>query len=311
MSFTDGGESRASVVRRHGGGDPHVGPSAGGRMGAPKRSHMIKRIRRNRMCNLDARPTRVWKTALGRLLVALTVLAAGAGAGWYGWQRVGPDLVAWADRCFMIRTVDLTETRRVSREQVLALLDLPTDRGLLRTDPTVLQRTLETHPWIRRASVRRMFPETLAVDVQEREPVAILRTGGRDFLVDYEGGLLAERPAQDDETLPVLNGVGSVGAVFPESWPAERLQTGRALAGLLAQAAGRPPVVVDLGTPGDFVAYDAGFRLRFGDGQFGDKVDRDRQGVGRGFDRWGGRERAASARPVAADVRLPGKGNLP
>src|SRR2546422_2605842 len=110
------------------------------------------------------------------MLVALTVLTAGAGAGWYGWQRVGPDLVAWADRCFMIRTVDLTETRRVSREQELALLDLPTDRGMLRTDPTVLQRRWETHPWIRRASVRRMFPQTLAADVQEPHPAAIPRT---------------------------------------------------------------------------------------------------------------------------------------
>src|SRR5256712_4421072 len=213
------------------------------------------------------------------MLVALTVLTAGAGAGWYGWQRVGPDLVAWADRCFMMRTVDLTETRRVSREQVLELLDLPTDRGLLRADPTVLQRTLETHPWIRRASVRRMFPKTLAVDVQEREPVAILRTGGRDFLVDYEGVLLAERPAQDDETLPVLKGVDYVEAVFREPWMAERLQAGIALAGLLGQAVGPPPAAVDLRPPGAFVADSARFPLRVGAGQFGDKGDPDRQGA--------------------------------
>ncbi len=275
-------------------------------MGALQGSRVIKRIHPNRRRNLNARSPYGGKTALARMLVALTVLTAGAGAGWYGWQRVGPDLMAWADGCFMIRTVDLTETRRVSRDQVLALLDLPTDRGLLRTDPAVLQRALETHPWIRRASVRRMFPETLAVDVQEREPVAILRTGGRDFLVDYEGVLLAERPTQDDETLPVLKGVDYVEAVFREPWTAERLQTGIALAGLLGQAVGRPPVV-DLGTPGDFVAYDAGFRVRFGDGQFGDKVDRYRQVSDRVFDRWGDRERAASARQVEVDLRFRDK----
>lgn len=267
---------------------------------------MIKWIRPNRRCTLKARPRYGWKTALARMLVALTVLAAGAGAGWYGWQRVGPDLLAWADWLFMIRTVDLTETRRISRDQVLALLDLPTERGLLRTDPAALQRALETHPWIRRAAVRRVFPDTLAVDVQEREPVAILRTDRRDFLVDYEGVLLTERPPQDDGTLPVLKGVDYVEAVFREPWTAERLQTGIALAGLLGQAVGRPPVV-DLGTPGDFVAYDAGFRLRFGDGQFGDKVDRYRQVSDRVLDRWGDRERGAPARKVEVDLRFRDK----
>jgi cell division septal protein FtsQ len=189
---------------------------------------------------------------------------------------------------------------------VLALLDLPAERGLLRTDPAALQRALETHPWIRRATVRRVFPNTLAVDVQEREPVAILRTGKRDFLVDYEGVLLTGRPQQDDETLPVLKGVDYVEAVFREPWTAERVQTGIALAGLLGQAVGRPPVV-DLRTPGDFVAYDAGFRLRFGDGQFGDKVDRYRQVLDRVLNRWGDRERAASVRKVEVDLRFRDK----
>lgn len=267
---------------------------------------MIKRIRPNRRCNLNVRPPHGWKTALARMLVALTVLAAGAGAGRYGWQRAEPDLLAWADRFFVIRTVDLTETRRVSRDQVLALLDLPMERGLLRTDPAALQRALETHPWIRRAAVRRVFPDTLAVDVQEREPAAILRTGRGDFLVDYEGILLMERPPQRDETLPVLKGVDYVEAVLREPWTAERLQTGIALAGLLGQAVGRPPVV-DLGTPGDFVAYDAGFRLRFGAGQFGDKVDRYRQVSDRVLDRWGDRERATRARKVEVDLRFRDK----
>ena len=267
---------------------------------------MIRRIRPNRRHHPNAGSRDGWKTALARMLVALTVFAAGAGVGWFGWQRGGPALVAWADRFFLIRTVDLTETRRVSRDQVLALLDLPEERGLLRTDPAALQRALETHPWIRRATVRRVFPDTLAVDVQEREPAAILRTGRRDFLVDYEGVLLTERSSQDDDTLPVLEGVDYVEAVFREPWTAERLQTGIALAGLLGQAVGRPPVV-DLGTPGDFVAYDAGLRLRFGDGEFGDKVDRYRQVSDRVLNRWGDQERAAPARKVEVDLRFRDK----
>jgi cell division protein FtsQ len=275
-------------------------------MGVHPGSGMIRRIRPNRRCDLNARPRHGWKTVLARILVALTVLVAGAGAGWYGWQRVEPGLLAWADRVFVIRYVDLTETRRVSRDQVLALLDLPAERGLLQTDTAALQRVLETHPWIRSAAVRRVFPDTLAVDVQEREPVAILRTGGPDFLVDYEGVLLMKHPPRHDESLPVLKGVDYVEAVLREPWTAKRLQTGIALAALLGQAVGRPPVV-DLGTPGDFVAYDAGFRLRFGEGQFGDKVDRYRQVSDRVLDRWGDRKRTTRVRKVEVDLRFQDK----
>src|SRR5207247_4283976 len=129
----DGGEGCASVVRGHGGGDPHIGPSTGGRVGALQGSDMIKRIRPNRRCNLDARPPHRWKIALARVLVALMVLAAGAGAGWYGWLRAGPDLLAWGDRFFVIRTVDLTEGRRFYRTLELAVLDISRQWEIQRT----------------------------------------------------------------------------------------------------------------------------------------------------------------------------------
>jgi cell division protein FtsQ len=267
---------------------------------------MIKRIRPNRKRNPQGGSRRLQSGTALRALLWVMVLAAGAGAGWYGWQRMGPDLLIRADRFFEIKIVDITKTERVSRDDVLALLDLPPGRGLILVNPDALENALQANPWIRRAAVRRVFPDTLAVELQEREAVAVLRTAGRAFLVDQEGILLAESVPDAPQSLPVLLGVDYAEAVQREGGTVERLRNGIALAGLLGQAVGRP-MVVDLGMPGEVVAYDSGLRLRFGQGGFGDKVDRYRQVWDRVFDRWIDREKPASARHVEVDLRFRDK----
>ncbi|HEV8243914.1 MAG TPA: FtsQ-type POTRA domain-containing protein [Nitrospirales bacterium] len=267
---------------------------------------MIKRIRPNRKRNPQGKSRGLPSGRALRALLWVMVLVVGGGAGWYGWQRMGPDLLIQADRFFEIKVVDITKTERISRDEVLTLLDLPPGRGLILINPDALERALQANPWIRRATVRRVFPDTLAVELQEREPVAVLRTAERAFLVDQEGILLAESLPDVPQSLPVLLGVDYAEAVLREGATVERLRSGIALAGLLGQAVGRP-MVVDLGVPGEVVAYDSGLRLRFGEGAFGDKVDRYRQVWDRVFDRWIDREKPASARRVEVDLRFRDK----
>lgn len=249
------------------------------------------------------RPRAVRKRRVGRVLAWLLVLAAAAGAAWFGAQSVAPDLLARADRLFKITVIEVPQGQRVSRDQALALLDVASGQGLVSTDTRALERTLETHPWIRRATVRRVFPHTLGVEIEERIPVAVLRTGRREFLVDPEGVLIAEGTPGAHETLPVLTGVEYVDALSGATDTVERLRAGIALAGLLDQTgAGR--MEVDLRTPGDLVAYYSGLRLRFGNGAFEEKVDRYRRVSDRMFDQWGAREPMPTGRGVEVDLRF-------
>ena len=61
-------------------------------------------------------------------------------------------------------------------------------------------------PWIREASVARLWPNRMIVRVQERTPVAFVRLNPSRFgMIDAEGVVLP--PATDRFTLPVLAGV--------------------------------------------------------------------------------------------------------
>jgi len=269
---------------------------------------MIKRIRQNRKRNAGARPPRAGKGLLVRVVLSLALLAAVGAGGWYGWRQAGPEVLAWADQFFEIKVVEITRTERIPREDVLAMLDLEPGRGLLLVDVVQAQRSLETHPWIRRAVVRRVFPDTLVVELDEREPVAVLKTGtgGREFLLDREGKLISEGVPAADEGLPILTGVDYADAILGTGETAARVRAGIALAGLLDRS-GVGRTEVDLRRPGDMVAYYSGLRLRFGEGDFGDKVERYRQVSDRVADRWAAQAKAAPARQVEVDLRFQDK----
>lgn len=269
---------------------------------------MIRRVRPNRKRNPGARPPRAGTGLLAHIVLGLALLATVGAGGWYGWRQAGPDILAWADHFFEIKVVEITRTERISRDDVLAMLDLEPGRGLLLIDLAQAQRSLETHPWIRRAVVRRVFPDTLVVELDEREPVAVLRTGtgGREFLLDREGTLISEGVPPADDGLPVLTGVDYAAAILGTGDTAVRVRSGIALASLLDRSgAGRTEV--DLRKAGDMVAYYSGLRLRFGEGDLGDKVDRYRQVSDRVLNRWVAQAKAAPARQVEVDLRFQDK----
>ena len=220
-----------------------------------------------------------WGKTVLRIVAVMVVLLSGCGGYWYGHQASSSDLrglIVWADQFFPITSIEITDSRTVSRDEVLALLDLEAQPGLLSADPKKLTQTLEAHPWIQQAEIRRVFPNTLVVELKEREPTAVLRTGGRELLLGEDGAVIAEASTGAYQGFPILTGVAYADAVSRKSDATERLLAGIALANLLTEA-GANRMEVDLRTPGDMVAYYDGFRIRFGDGALEDKVERYRR----------------------------------
>src|SRR5207253_8084133 len=110
------------------------------------------------------------------------------------------------DQLFQIKTVEVSGGGKLSKEEVLALLERHGGRGLISVDIDRLQRTLERRPWIQQAAIRRVFPDMLAVEVKEREPAAVLRAGGRDLLIGEDGALIVDASQGTYEGFPVLTG---------------------------------------------------------------------------------------------------------
>jgi len=102
-----------------------------------------------------------------------------------------------------VENVLVTGNQHLSEAEVLAALDVyPGDPWLWAT-PGRAERLLE-NPWVASAQLKRPKPGKLLVVIEEREPVATLKTPEGSFGVAADGTLLPNAPARE----PVISGFG-------------------------------------------------------------------------------------------------------
>ena len=132
------------------------------------------------------------------LLTFAALFSVGAIVGGGAWLLYGSDLV----RLEQVRVVG---NARASEASVRHLADLAVGEPLVAQDLARAVHGVERHPWVRRASARRVFPDTVVLQVEEREIAALLLTDGL-FLVDHEG-VPFRRATPGDLDHPVITGL--------------------------------------------------------------------------------------------------------
>jgi cell division protein FtsQ len=175
-----------------------------------------------------------------------------------------------------VRDVTVAGISHVTRQEVLDRLALQPGETLLSVSVGELAEQVAAHPWIKEATVRRRFPQTLAVTVVERQPAAVLKVPSAPLLLDDEGHVLTVLAETDEPDLPLLTGIDPKGLMSAESRSRDAARDGIRLAGLLeSQFEGRPEV--DMGNPENAVVYIQGLRFQFGPSSFEEKWERYRK----------------------------------
>lgn len=106
-----------------------------------------------------------------------------------------------------IQAAGLTE---VTRAQLVPVFGEDIGRNIFFVPLNERRKQLEGIPWIQRATVMRLLPDQIRVDVVERKPVAFTRHGQQIGLVDANGVLLDMPPAAmaaHHYSFPVITGI--------------------------------------------------------------------------------------------------------
>ena len=118
-----------------------------------------------------------------------------------GWQAVE------RSRIFQLRQINVQGCRAGREEELLALAELRLGTPLFSIDLKEAEQRLRRHPWIDTVSLRRSWPDTLSLLVQERRPLALVNLEQGLHYVDQYGTVFAPVEPGQDIDFPVLTGL--------------------------------------------------------------------------------------------------------
>jgi cell division protein FtsQ len=159
-----------------------------------------------------AAPAHWWWPAstVGRTLLALTAVCVLAGL-----TTAGDLLKTYVERDSRFRIagtsqIQATGLTEVSRSQMLPVFGEDIGRNIFFVPIAQRRKELEAIPWVEHATVMRLLPDQIRINVVERQPVAFTRHGQQIGLVDASGVLLDMSPATmaaHHYSFPVVTGI--------------------------------------------------------------------------------------------------------
>jgi cell division protein FtsQ len=138
-----------------------------------------------------------------RLLIFSAVGIAGATAATYGAR-----FLLYSPSMLLLKPdqIELNGNHIVAREAVLQQFASDRNRSVLRIPLELRRGQLEQIPWVESASVQRILPNRIRIELTERTPVAFARNGNELAVIDAHGVIL-DRPREEDLHFPIVNGV--------------------------------------------------------------------------------------------------------
>lgn len=141
---------------------------------------------------------------IANTLIVLSVLAILYGASYYVTHLPG---------LFQLQSVRLSEVpRRVSTVDLLHVLRSEVRGNLITVDIERLRQSLEKLPWVRGVSIRREFPDSLAVQLEEHQAMA---RWNNSALVNHHGETFV---AESEQALPDFIGEDGASAEIAQHY---------------------------------------------------------------------------------------------
>ena len=127
---------------------------------------------------------------------------------------------------FAVRTVELVGAKRSTLEQLKTESGVTVGNNIFALDTDSAEKKLLENPWISEVKVTRRLPNTLRIELTEREATAVVALGDHLYLVTPEGVPFKEIQAGDPYDMPLITGASPENLNRDRKREIERIQTG-------------------------------------------------------------------------------------
>jgi cell division protein FtsQ len=160
------------------------------------------------------RPVRALRRArlprhLGTKSVAALFLATAIGGVFLGGHGMTVLSAVTAAAGFGIENVKITGQSETSEVDVLAALDIGQYPSTLTLDLQDAQARIEKLPWVKHASLKKLYPDTVEIAVVERQPYGLWQHDNTLSLIDDAGKAITDDIDDRYASLPKVVGAGA------------------------------------------------------------------------------------------------------
>ena len=110
---------------------------------------------------------------------------------------------------FRITAVAINGRKQLTQDEVLAIGGVNGRSSLLFLDAALVRNKLKTNPWIGEATVLKLYPGQLQIDISERTAFALWQQGGRLSVISDDGVMLEPYVSRRFLSLPLVVGKGA------------------------------------------------------------------------------------------------------
>ncbi len=110
---------------------------------------------------------------------------------------------------FRITTVAINGRKQLSQDEVLAIGGVNGRSSLLFLDAATVRDKLKANPWIADATILKLYPGRLQIDIVERTAYALWQQDGRLSVISEDGAVLEPFVARRFVSLPLVVGKGA------------------------------------------------------------------------------------------------------
>ena len=143
-----------------------------------------------------------------------------AATGLYGiqrgghWPAVNGALLAFGDDManaagLQVRAVRLTGNTKLSQPEILEAAGIGPNTSVLFFDPDAARTRLTANPWIAEATVQKLYPDQLLVEIVEREAFALWQRDGKIAVIAADGTVIVDQLDSRFQHLPLVVGAGA------------------------------------------------------------------------------------------------------
>lgn len=143
------------------------------------------------------------------IMSAVLLASSGAYGAYLGGHADGIIQSVTARTGFAVDQIKVAGNRETSEIDILDRLGLDGWTSLIGFDAEAARERIGELPWVEAAAVRKIYPHTLEVRIEERAPFALWQQGTQLSVIEKSGNLIAPYSGGKQALLPLIIGAGA------------------------------------------------------------------------------------------------------